>query len=543
MPSWVGSRTLILGSIFLAVWGVLYFPVLPASSASAPARSLTQQQAYAPHQLVLGAAGTRAKRVAVVGAGASGSSAAWFLTRAARIAEARAGLEAGALLAPVVVYDKEDYVGGRSTVVFAHNDSRADAAELGAAIFVGANRNLVNAAKLFNLSTYDVEFGGGVGIWDGREFLFQTDGTKGWWGKIWTGIAAFRRYGALSGLRQARATAALLRKFKRLYSPEWLAERGALPSIEEFARAVELGTELTTEKGIDWARGEKLSDRWISEMIEPSTRVNYASDLDVIHALGASVSLATDDAVAVEGGNWRIFDAFLKDAGADVRLSTVVTDIEPEGDQFRVVTGDTEEVYDQVFFAAPWGSSPISRRLEKHFDEAIPPQEYVRLHTTFVTTTTEHPDPGYFGFTEDTKIPTHVFTTGWTAREEGSPAPAFQSISYQRRVGNERVVKIFSLAHIDDDHLHRIFGEKPSWVLRKVWESYPVLRPIAAYAPAEPIRGLHYLAALEPWVSTMETQTLSAREAVARVVERWWGLGLGECDGGADAWDFTCNAG
>ena len=38
----------------------------------------------------------------------------------------------------------------------------------------------------------------------------------------------------------------------------------------------------------------------------------------------------------------------------------------------------------------------------------------------------------------------------------------------------------------------------------------------------------------------METQTLSAREAVARQVETWWGLGLGECRGGADAWDWSC---
>ncbi|WOO80156.1 Farnesylcysteine lyase [Vanrija pseudolonga] len=540
MPSWLTPRTVLIGSVFLALFGVLYFPAL---SAAPPTRTPTPPHLdpYAPHQVVLGQ--TSPKRVAVVGAGASGSAAAWFLTRAARIAEARAGKPVGSLLAPVVVYDKEAYVGGRSTVVFAHNDTTVDASELGAAIFVGANRNLVNAAKLFNLTTYDVDFDGGVGIWDGREFLFTTDGTKGWWGKIWTGVAAFRRYGALSPFRQGRATTALLRKFKRLYDPAWLAARGALPSIEEFAATVELSTELTSEKGVDWARGEKLSDRWISEMIEPSTRVNYASDLDVIHALGASVSLATDDAVAVEGGNWRIFEAFLNDAKADVRLNTVVNDIELEGDQFRVVSDDTDDVYDQVFFAAPWASSPISRKLEKHFDEAIPPQEYVHLHTTFATTKTDHPDPAYFGFTDGAKIPSHVFTTGWTAREEGTPAPPFQSISYQRTINGERVVKIFSLGPIDDDHLERIFGEKPSWVFRKVWESYPLLRPIAAYAPVEPIRGLHYLASLEPWVSTMETQTLSAREAVARVVERWWGLGLGECDGGADAWDFTCNAG
>ncbi|KAL1412043.1 hypothetical protein Q8F55_003040 [Vanrija albida] len=500
MP-WPSGRTALLLALFLALFGVLYFPVLtPAPPQRATHAAHPAAGGYEAHQVVF--AQPSPKRVAIVGAGASGSAAAWFLSRAARIAEARAGKEPFSLLAPVVVYDKESYVGGRSTVVFAHNDSSVDASELGAAIFVGANRNLVNAAKLFNLTTYEVDFGGGVGIWDGREFLFKTDGTKGWWGKVWTGVAALRRYGALSPFRQGRATTALLRKFKRLYEPSWLGARGALGSIEEFARTVELGTELTSEKGVDWARGIKLTDRWIAEMIEPSTRVNYASDLDVIHALGASVSLATDGAVAVEGGNWRIFDAFLKDAKADVRLDTVVTDIELEGDQFRVVTADTADVYDQVFFAAPWASSPISRKLEKHFDEAIPPQEYVRLHTTFATTKTSHPDPAYFGLTNDSRIPSHVFTTGWTAREEGTPDPGFQSISYQRHIGDERVVKIFSLGHIDDEHLERIFGHKPSWVLRKVWESYPVLRPIAAYAPVEPIKGLHYLASLEPWVST-----------------------------------------
>lgn len=41
-------------------------------------------------------------------------------------------------------------------------------------------------------------------------------------------------------------------------------------------------------------------------------------------------------------------------------------------------------------------------------------------------------------------------------------------------------------------------------------------------------------------ISSMETQTLSAREAVARVVEDWWGMGLGECRGGGMAWDWTC---
>lgn len=55
----------------------------------------------------------RPKRVAIVGAGASGSSAAFFLRRAARIMEERIGAHEGAMLGEVVVVDKEGYVGGR----------------------------------------------------------------------------------------------------------------------------------------------------------------------------------------------------------------------------------------------------------------------------------------------------------------------------------------------------------------------------------------------------------------------------------------------
>lgn len=61
----------------------------------------------------------RPKRVAIVGAGASGSAAAFFLRRAARIMEERIGVPEGQLLGDVVVVDKEAYVGGRKSTVCA----------------------------------------------------------------------------------------------------------------------------------------------------------------------------------------------------------------------------------------------------------------------------------------------------------------------------------------------------------------------------------------------------------------------------------------
>jgi prenylcysteine oxidase/farnesylcysteine lyase len=64
------------------------------------------------------------------------------------------------------------------------------------------------------------------------------------------------------------------------------------------------------------------------------------------------------------------------------------------------------------------------------------------------------------------------------------------------------VVKIFSRQYIKDKILHDLIGEEPTWLLRKEWYSYPVLDTISSYAPVEPVKGVQYLAALEPWVST-----------------------------------------
>jgi prenylcysteine oxidase/farnesylcysteine lyase len=63
-----------------------------------------------PHHAAL--AQLRPKRILVVGAGAGGSAAAFFLRRAARVMEERIGVDEGRLVGDIVVIDKEGYVGG-----------------------------------------------------------------------------------------------------------------------------------------------------------------------------------------------------------------------------------------------------------------------------------------------------------------------------------------------------------------------------------------------------------------------------------------------
>lgn len=103
-----------------AVATIVLLVVLPYSALSAhgnplpvAAAAASQNQAvFAPEPPVLGTE-HKPRRVAIVGAGASGSAAAFFLRRAAREAESRAGLEPGSLLGDLIVFERESYVGGR----------------------------------------------------------------------------------------------------------------------------------------------------------------------------------------------------------------------------------------------------------------------------------------------------------------------------------------------------------------------------------------------------------------------------------------------
>lgn len=55
----------------------------------------------------------RPKRIAVIGAGASGSAAAWFMSRAGRVMKERIGKE---VLSEIAVFEQSDKVGGRESI-------------------------------------------------------------------------------------------------------------------------------------------------------------------------------------------------------------------------------------------------------------------------------------------------------------------------------------------------------------------------------------------------------------------------------------------
>ena len=103
------NRLFIAGTLFLLIAFALYHPSSSHQSLSFPKEEYTYPTA--PHHAAI--AQDRPKRVAIIGAGASGSAAAFFLRRAGRVVEKRIGVDEGTLLGDIVVFDREGYVGGR----------------------------------------------------------------------------------------------------------------------------------------------------------------------------------------------------------------------------------------------------------------------------------------------------------------------------------------------------------------------------------------------------------------------------------------------
>ncbi|KAL0950720.1 hypothetical protein HGRIS_007496 [Hohenbuehelia grisea] len=437
-------------------------------------------------------------RIAIIGAGAGGSSAAFWISKA----KERFGVDV-----EVDVFDLESYIGGRSTTVYPYHDHSLPEIELGASIFVKVNKNMWRASEEFNLTRRDFhEEEGSMGIWDGQQLLFTIGGS--WWDTL----KVIWRYGVLSPKRTKDVVSAMMQKFLTLYTPE-------APTWDNLSHlAEELGwTDLVNQTTDQFLQAAGVSSKFTHELVEAATRVNYGQNVDAIHALEGACSMADSGAVGIKGGNFLIFEQFLKRSGAKVHLNTTVASITHRSASshdwtIQTKSGETKH-YKGVIIATPFHTSGI--KLSPSLGPKIPPQPYVHLHVTILVTNSSSFDPTYFGLAPGTHVPKMMLTTAEGERQ-GGPAPEFNSISYHGVVREgEWAVKIFSDHRIEDELLERVLPQNSvRWVYRKEWYSYPKLPPTDTFPPIKLDTGLYYVNAFEPFISTMETEIIAARNVV-----------------------------
>ena len=508
--------------------------------------------------------GGRTRKVAIIGAGPSGTSAAYFLKRAQ---DSLSTINSTDKL-DITIYERETRIGGRTAVTFPYDDASQDPVELGASIFADVNLNIRRAVKQFKLETGAHNgLSGQMGIWDGQQFLFEGDQSS-WW----TSAKFFLRYG-YSAITTEGIVKKQLSYFAGLYSPSFLHARSnresrnsdsgyPWSSIEDLAAAIN-ATSLVETTGMQFFKDRRVSELFIEEMVEAATRVNYAQDTDKIHGFGALVSLAASGAAGVKDGNYRIFQEFARRSGARILTGVEgqVTGIvrydsgsKEKQVQWYIGTKSGEgELYDAVIIATPWHNADITLL---NTPQRVKGKPFVHLHVTLLTTSRESPNPEYFGMGQQDVVPTTILTSSESVRRANSnkkppPSPPsdqpeqqatfstvkepnleFFSLNYLRSVeppsaaskrGKEYVVKIFSPQAISDTLLSHLFGDTVTWVKRHTWDSYPYLTPTDRFPRVQVDDKLYYSNAMESLVSTMETSTVSAKNTVGLLLRSWYG--------------------
>ncbi|KNG81870.1 prenylcysteine lyase [Aspergillus nomiae NRRL 13137] len=491
------------------------------------------------------ASDTVPKRVAIIGAGAGGSSTAYSLRKHA---------DASSIPVNITVFERDSYVGGRSTTVNVL-DHPAYPVELGASIFVKVNYNLMNASKELGLfvdsadAARPKEADDSIGVWDGKQFVFVLQ-SNSWWNipkLLW-------RYG-WAPIRTQNLMKSTVNKFLKLYEEPMFPFR----SLTAAAAAVGL-LDSTSTPGDVFLKENNISPDFSRDIIQASTRVNYGQNLGLIHGLESMVCMATDGAVSIKGGNWQIFQGMLKAAQADVRLNHTVTSIQRNADNTLTLTykaNNSKEqklVFDEVVIAGPLQHSELSITppVEKQPDE-IP---FVTLHVTLFSSPHKL-SPKFFNLqgasaqTPETILTTVPSDLDLGSEKAGVGPTGFWSISTLQTVDHppaspdqnsskHYVYKVFSPEQLSADFVRSILGlESPSdpvknnstigdlsrqdisWHHEKVWYPYPFLYPRVTFEETLLSPNIWYTGGIESFISTMETSALMGKNVATLLFQSW----------------------
>lgn len=455
----------------------------------------TQNVAYfeIPHQ-------KDPKTVAIIGAGAGGSSAAYWISEA--FANSSASVK-------TTVYEQLPQVGGRALVYNYTRDNTQIFVELGASLFIDANYHMTNSAKKFGLEfiNYGEELPNAkVGIWDGNQFVFEQTSSS-----YWDISKLIWKYG-WAPIKVQRLVKFIVSKYLKTYE-----FKEPFTSVNLEAERLQLDLERKFTAQYYFSELKNINQLYLQHLVEPMSRVNYGQNLCEIHALGAFISLAPTGAKSIKGGNYRLFEKFIEHSGATLKLDTKVVKITKlstingveESVKYKVQTKDgSTEIFDAIIMAAPIKFSGIEFENIYLEMKEIP---YVTLHVTFVT---GRLNPSYFNRTKVEDFPNQILTTN-------SGKTEFLSLAAKIILENgETLNKIFSHEKMSDEVLDRIFSER-SWTFRKVWKSYPRLIPNQTFPSIEPDINFYYVNSYEPLISTMETECVSSNNIAKLLANRW----------------------
>eukprot|EP00397_Hematodinium_sp_SG-2012_P038174 GEMP01041489.1.p1 GENE.GEMP01041489.1~~GEMP01041489.1.p1 ORF type:complete len:486 (+),score=111.95 GEMP01041489.1:41-1498(+) len=245
--------------------------------------------------------------VAIIGAGAGGTSAAWWLRKL------RPDIQ-------IDVYERRNHAGGR---VFTKNVFGVDV-EAGASMVIKENKYFLDWARMFNL-TLEAHPDGVLAIDNGREFVFE--GKLSIWQILW-------RYGVRAPYYMQKFAGEMIAKFNAIYDAQ---DHGTFyRSAEELWASLGLLDDAMDdcEKVLGGAIGQSLDGLVMNELVAGASRANYNQRPRYMTGLACAMAIAPSSSKGVLGvkqGNMEVFQRVLKDAAVTAHYHTYVKSVDQLG--------------------------------------------------------------------------------------------------------------------------------------------------------------------------------------------------------------------
>lgn len=426
------------------------------------------------------------KKIAIVGSGIGGTSAAFYLRR---------------LLgqpAHIDIYEKEAAVGGR----IRHTEIAGTLIEIGAGFFHALNYNMLEFVDMFGLEKKQFVLGT-MGIWDGKDMVFQTRQSM-----FLTYFKMLFRYGF-----KLLRLAAITNEFKKPI-PSLYEDHEPFESLDDMLKYLGWQSlfQLNFQESMDQGG---LGARLTHEIGVPTVRYIYhQSGERAMNGVSGGVSLwATDGQpiYSVVGGNQQLCERLVTASEAELHLDEGVAAITKGADgRVSLKTAASGEVfYDDVILATPIEVSGIEL---EGIDLAPSDRVYAQFWKSFVV---GELNPLYFNMKAGSRMPNMIANT-----DDQKPGFRNEIMSITRfpAPNGKEIITVDARRKPTPDELGEIFSRIDEHQIHHVAYTFPRLAP-AKLPPIVLAKGVYYLSGIDSISPCMEFSTIAARN-IARLIER-----------------------
>ena len=325
-------------------------------------------------------------RIAIIGSGIGGASAAFFVYERAL----REYLDA-----EITVFESQTTTGGRIHISNLYGSAR-NPIELGARSYTDDDWCMRNAVREVGLQGSLLKNLTSFGVFNGHEFILQDDrGEKSWWDRAW----AFWKYG-FSPSRFQSAVAEATKQFQPFASSNFERLVWALEPIKKYLTSADV-----------YFKSIGISDRFMHDIVEPAARSFTGRNLGEQTALELLISMKDAMRYSVRTGNHRLIERLLLLSKANVRTHTTVKTIgqgayRRHSLRFETNSGTEDTEFDVIIIASPFQSNGITLG-GPYSQSSLRMRPFIERHVTEFTSI----DPLQTRHFHASSLPDHIMTT------------------------------------------------------------------------------------------------------------------------------------